>query len=422
MTPNNKDDQFDDGLDQYDEAPNEEFGAEDFAAEGGEDDSFAEEDWDSYDDKAPENGDDGQDLAPAKKKSSNFNKIVIGVAVLVGAGIFVMQFGGNAPPAPPQNTTAAPTETPVPAPLPVEANNANNQDAPAAGGFLGNADGLAALEQDIAKSYENSEVVVSGTDLPEVDNAVTPPMPTAITPDVVPVAPAFPNTAAVEATPSGTEAPIRMPKAEEMLLKQPSAPAPAAEPAPALTADNNGLSASSSVPVTEDAAVTADVSAELVQKMDQILSRLGQLESDVNTLKSADQTAVSAQIEALQQNIKALEEKAAAAPAPKVVPKTVEKVNEAESIATQPKPQILGSPSSANDSPVVNAPKAVKKAPVQWVLKGAQPGRAMVSQPGESDMRSVAIGDTLPGIGRITAISYENGRWQVLGTQGAIHQ
>ena len=67
-----------------------------------------------------------------------------------------------------------------------------------------------------------------------------------------------------------------------------------------------------------------------------------------------------------------------------------------------------------------------KPAPVQqssstkWVLRAAQPGKAWVSQQGQRDMRSVVVGDSLPGIGRITEISFSNGHWTVQGTTGKI--
>jgi intracellular multiplication protein IcmG len=55
-------------------------------------------------------------------------------------------------------------------------------------------------------------------------------------------------------------------------------------------------------------------------------------------------------------------------------------------------------------------------------LRAAQPGRAWVSRPGERDMQSVEVGQSLTGIGRVTAILYQNGRWTVQGTSGQINQ
>lgn len=58
-----------------------------------------------------------------------------------------------------------------------------------------------------------------------------------------------------------------------------------------------------------------------------------------------------------------------------------------------------------------------------WVLKSAKPGIAWVSKKGESELRSLSIGETLPGIGRILSIApNSNGRWTVVGTAGKIVQ
>jgi TolA-binding protein len=65
---------------------------------------------------------------------------------------------------------------------------------------------------------------------------------------------------------------------------------------------------------------------------------------------------------------------------------------------------------------------AGKQAAPRWVLKSAQPGQAYVSRPGQADMISVHIGDTLQGIGHVTAIDAAGGRWIIHGTQGSISQ
>jgi len=82
----------------------------------------------------------------------------------------------------------------------------------------------------------------------------------------------------------------------------------------------------------------------------------------------------------------------------------------------------------ADSKPAASAPKAVAKpvAPVrkiEWVLRSAKPGMAWVSEKGSSEMRTVAVGDTLAGIGKVTAITTDaQGRWIVNGTRGSINQ
>lgn len=60
---------------------------------------------------------------------------------------------------------------------------------------------------------------------------------------------------------------------------------------------------------------------------------------------------------------------------------------------------------------------------VEWVLRSARPGSALVSERGSNEMRTVAVGDTLAGIGKVTSIAADSqGRWVVNGTRGSIKQ
>lgn len=66
-------------------------------------------------------------------------------------------------------------------------------------------------------------------------------------------------------------------------------------------------------------------------------------------------------------------------------------------------------------------PRKAKKA-IKWVLRSAQPGKATIAQVGSSDMRTVEIGQTISGLGRIRAIQIENGLWVVRGTKNSVSQ
>ena len=59
---------------------------------------------------------------------------------------------------------------------------------------------------------------------------------------------------------------------------------------------------------------------------------------------------------------------------------------------------------------------------VKWRLRSAQPGRAWVSRLGDNAITMIRVGNTLPGVGRITAINSVNGRWVVRGEQAVITQ
>ena len=56
-----------------------------------------------------------------------------------------------------------------------------------------------------------------------------------------------------------------------------------------------------------------------------------------------------------------------------------------------------------------------------WVLRAAAPGQAWVSSnPTSSDLKEIHVGDSVPGIGRVTAIQQNNGAWIVQGTSGSL--
>lgn len=65
-------------------------------------------------------------------------------------------------------------------------------------------------------------------------------------------------------------------------------------------------------------------------------------------------------------------------------------------------------------------------APVREVstleIRAAQPGKAWVARPGDNDLQSVSVGDSLPGLGRVTSIAQVGGRWVVEGTRGRLTQ
>jgi hypothetical protein len=68
------------------------------------------------------------------------------------------------------------------------------------------------------------------------------------------------------------------------------------------------------------------------------------------------------------------------------------------------------------------APKSFSLAP-EWVLKSAKPGLAMIAERGSNELRTIHVGDTLAGVGKIESIGKdEAGRWVVAGTRGRISQ
>lgn len=162
------------------------------------------------------------------------------------------------------------------------------------------------------------------------------------------------------------------------------------------------ITAQESAPVegNNNAAASADIS----RKLDLIVSRLDEMELQITQIREKGDL----KIEDVSQDLASLKQEMGAivkAPAPKkAAPKVVKK--------SKPKPKAKATPKAS--------PKATSK--ISWELRAAQPGKAWVSKKGQRDVRPVVVGDSLSGIGRITAISYNGARWSVQGTSGRILQ
>ncbi|MGH1403879.1 MAG: hypothetical protein ACRBDL_06515 [Alphaproteobacteria bacterium] len=66
---------------------------------------------------------------------------------------------------------------------------------------------------------------------------------------------------------------------------------------------------------------------------------------------------------------------------------------------------------------VVETVKAYK--PV-WSIRAIQPGRAVIREEKTGEMKSVEIGDTVTGLGRIKSIDKKSGQWVIKGTSGTV--
>lgn len=191
--------------------------------------------------------------------------------------------------------------------------------------------------------------------------------------------------------------------AEPVETAKPEPLIPSSEPAP---------------PAANDKTVAA-----LEGKIDTLLNRIDQLESDLSNIKSDKDNSydqIERSVSALREDMQEIKNRPVVADAPRravSVESSVEENN--ESAVEKPKQAVK----KAAKKPAASKPAAVTASSSQrWELRAAQPGRAWVSQPGERDMRGIEVGQSLPGIGTITAINYQNGRWTVYGTQGQINQ
>lgn len=149
-------------------------------------------------------------------------------------------------------------------------------------------------------------------------------------------------------------------------------------------------------------------------RLDRILARMDKIDARLDGLEGAVQ-----EVGVLRRSVEDLE-KQITHPAPAQTAKQAAKkaTAKAPSSTKAPAPAKPKAKLSAHDAAYV-PPRAA--APV-WTLRSAQNGRAYVAKAGQNDVTSVAVGDQLPGLGRIVAVEQRAGRWVVVGTSGQIEQ
>jgi len=150
---------------------------------------------------------------------------------------------------------------------------------------------------------------------------------------------------------------------------------------------------------------------DMMRQFDATDARLALLDDKMTRLESM-MSRINEQLAAIQSAPKVMPVEAA--PVVKTTTDWVPATNAAKPTYTAPKKTM---------KPKTVKKKVVKKKPaIRWQLRSAQPGKATVSPKGSNDIRSVTVGSTLSGIGRITSISNASGKWVVTGTTGKISQ
>lgn len=156
-------------------------------------------------------------------------------------------------------------------------------------------------------------------------------------------------------------------------------------------------------------AVKTEQLIDLEDRMSVLEKAVSGLEKSVATKK--DLSALQGDLSSLQADIRSLRselKKAASAP---------------RNVA--PAPKAAASAGSETSSVKAKTATVAKPAPQrEWVMVSAQPGTAWISEKGSSGKREVSVGDTVPGLGRITSVAPDTatGRWVVKGTRGTLHQ
>jgi len=139
------------------------------------------------------------------------------------------------------------------------------------------------------------------------------------------------------------------------------------------------------------------------------------LDDQVSVLETENQ-ALTKDVDNSRETIDALNDEIAAL---KAEIKEMESIRES---ATKPVEAQTPAPKPAKKASPVAYPKPAPKTSVIWSLKSAQPGKASISADGSRDLKAIEVGSVVSGIGRVTSIDIENGKWIVRGTKGNISQ
>jgi hypothetical protein len=426
------------------------------AADGpGPAEDFVEEEWDEFDEDF-EYAEDPLETpsaapAPGKKKNSTFNNVVIGIAVVVGLIVVVIQAGGDGQ----KNTVQRVAQQQV---IPGDktsmdpASPSADADASTRDIIYGRATGTGTPEGqggpaknqqlvgvlndpslvrnieaktqqaefgDLDYYDQNQKGGDQKADAPGAAQNAPPPADggNKLLPEGAPTVPQL-----VTGTPP-MPAPIGAPESAP-----PNAPAPQLPDQASVPDQNQNQDQLPGVPRAPDETAAALASSPAPaspnmgsdtgaadERLNKIADRLDTIEQKLDTLPAdADQQAQIAKLTdivlEMQKRLDSMSGQTVSASSStdeEAAPKPAPKKKKAKKASSPHK-------ASPHKSEVAAGPS--------WVLKAAQPGRALVAKPGTDETYSVAVGDTLAGVGQVVDIFNDNGRWTVKGTQGRILQ
>lgn len=392
------DDKYDDHIDQDDEYLDDDFS----------DESSDDGDWSDEEDQTSDE--------PVKKKSSKSNLIIIGVAVIAGLLFMVYKFGGSkstelpaADPNAPQVAEFSDAPAPDVAPAPVDTPPPTEQ---AADQPLTPMPSDAPPEQQQGGLMTGADPSLAPTATPAPDAAPAPAAePQPIEQAAAPVDMMAPQPVPEASAPSQPEIPAPVQPVSDFpsvdLIKKapPTSGEPTPTPAPVASVQPQPIMVDTPSPEPTPAAVVAPVTApvaadpELQSKLDDANSKISTYEGEVSDLKDRvaelESQLARANDRAAQSAQKSSPEPVEAAAPKKVAVKKVVRVDDEAQVAS---------------------------APVTWVLKGAQSGKALLAKSGQSDVTTVRVGDYVPGLGRILSIEQGNSGWVVVGTASRIQE
>lgn len=457
-------DEFDPALEEAADFPYEE---ESFA----EGEPSEEESWDKGFEEDGDIVDESEEPQKApRKKGGLFNILLIGGALIVGGGFIYMKVIAPGSPAP-ATTAVTQTEVPVTSTEPVQEVQADVPALPASDNPVAEslpesapemtpeppavavAEAIPPQEVPAAPSVADIVPVLTDETVQQVTPEVSPDSPAVNPSDTVPeLASIMKSDSAVESPtppmPSPISAPDAVPVTDNATPAYPVTGTMQMTDIPEPVKDNVAPADSMS---DETAKAIDEKLSRLLTRLDSFEGRIASLEGGLKEVSSqpapaavpADMSEISGAIKALEQKITTLEKRPAAQPVAETAEKPVfvpaaEKSAESPVVPLEePVSQIPEETAAvpvtapAAESPAPVKPKTVTPKPAAakvtaWVLRSAQPGAAMIAPKAGGDMKSVRVGDTVSGLGRIIAIEQKHqqkqGRWVVQGTTGVIAQ
>ncbi len=95
-----------------------------------------------------------------------------------------------------------------------------------------------------------------------------------------------------------------------------------------------------------------------------------------------------------------------------------------ENVEDTPKeaPSHSTSSNETNASTAAKIVETVQSYKPVWSIRAAQPGRAVIREKKTGEMKSVEVGDTVNGLGRIKSIAKHSNQWVIKGTSGTVTQ
>ena len=97
-------------------------------------------------------------------------------------------------------------------------------------------------------------------------------------------------------------------------------------------------------------------------------------------------------------------------------PQAIEAVEDVVDVVPTQKPEAPEVKKPATPKKTITKKTAPKKAKKKWIIRAAQSGKAVIYDMVSTEMKSIEVGDTVNGLGRIKFIGKKDGRWLIDGT------